>query len=427
MKSRMWTCITALMLLSALAIPVQLAAQNALGLKYTVLYTFTGGTDGAVPMLGTLIQDENGNLYGTTSVAGDLSACANGSSTGCGVVFKVDPKGNETVLYPFTGGADGGQPFGGLVGDEEGNLYGTTHFGTGSSPSGTVFKVDPAPKETTLYGFTGGTDGNTPYAGPIRDKEGNLYGTTIAGGNLSSCGGQGCGVVFKVDPTNHETVLYAFTGPDGKGPIGVLLLDDEGNLYGTTQYGGPSNAGVVFKVDPTNHETVLYPFFGRADGGQPVAGLIRDEAGNLYGTASSGGTSSAGVVFKVDPTGKETVLYAFTGGADGSTPEGGLVRDPQGNLYGTTFFGGNPNGPCGGFCGVVFKLSPTGKETVLYGFNGEADGANPGAGLLRDNHGDLYGTTQYGGDLDSTQGYCGIGCGVVFKISVCSTARCQSD
>ena len=363
MKSRILTCITALMLSSALAIPVQLAAQNALGLKYTVLYSFTGA-------------------------------------------------------------ADGGGPVADLARDAAGNIYGTGYFG-GSGLGGVVFELDTGGLETVPYSFAGGAAGDTPVAGLVRDEEGNLYGTAQGGGDFSgTCSGSGgCGVVFKLDPTGNYTVLYTFTGPDGKGPTGDLVRDSDGNLYGTTFGGGPSGTGVVFKLDTMCNETVLYPFTGGADGGQPYAGLVRDEEGNLYGTASSGGTSNAGAVFKVDPTGRESVLYNFTGGADGAGPLGRLVRDSQGNLYGTTQFGGDSNS-----WGVVFKVDTTAKETVLYTFTGGADGGSPSAGLLRDQQGNLYGTTQNGGDLGSQQGWCaGFGCGVVFKLSACRTALCRDN
>jgi uncharacterized repeat protein (TIGR03803 family) len=437
MKSRTWIWMTVVCLSAALATPVQLAAQNAQGLKETVLYTFTGGTDGAVPSA-AVIQDEQGNLYGTTTFAGDLSAsaCVTVNGTGCGVVFKIDPKGNYTVLYTFTGGADGGFPYADLVRDEAGNLYGTASEGgdlssCGGSGCGVVFMLDPKGNYSVLHAFTG-SDGAGPYGGLVRDKKGNLYGTTYAGGASLR------GVVFELDPTGKESVLYSFTGgADGSNPFyGDLLRDEEGNLYGTTYEGGDLNCyihggcGVVFKVDPTGKETVLYTFTG-ADGRAPEGSLVRDEAGNLYGTTGVGGNPSCfggagcGVVFKVDPTDKETVLYAFTGGTDGRNPLGGLVRDQQGNLYGTTPYGGDQGAFCAGFCGVVFKVDPTGKETVLYTFTGMADGATPLAGLLRDKDGNLYGTTQLGGDLGSTQGNCGPGCGVVFKIAACTTALCQ--
>ena len=434
MKSRIGACITALTLLSALAVPATLAAQNALGLKETVLYTFTGGVDGAIPYFVRLIQDEGGNLYGTTWVGGDLSACVNGSATGCGVVFKVDPHGSDAVLYSFTDGADGGMPFGGLVRDPAGNLYGMASTGgdpnclfPGSGGCGVAFKIDSTGNYNPFHTFEG-ADGNYPTAGLVLDGAGNLYGATYHGGDLSCNQGEGCGVVFKFDPEGNETILYAFTGgAAGSGPVGDLLRDSQGNLYGAAG-GGTFNAGVVFRVDPNGNPTVLYSFTGGADGRYPNGALLRDSLGNLYGTANQGGNSNAGVVFKVDPNGNETVLYSFTGGTDGANPYGGLVRDSQGNFYGTTYAGGDQGSFCQGFCGVVFKLDTTGWETVLYAFTGQADGDNPAASLFRDNQGNLYGTTQYGGDLGSQQGWCGgAGCGVVFKLSACRTALCRDN
>jgi uncharacterized repeat protein (TIGR03803 family) len=188
----------------------------------------------------------------------------------------------------------------------------------------------------------------------IRDPAGNLYGTT--NGAYSDVGGGGshnAGVVFKVDPFGNDTVLYSFTGgADGSSPNG-LIRDLQGNLYGTTSGGGASGAGVVFKVDTSGNETVLYSFAGGSDGGYPLwVTLVRDSAGDLYGTTGGGGASGAGVVFKLDTSGHETVLYSFTGGADGGTPYAGVVLSPEGNLYGTTAFGGQTN------AGVVFEIKP---------------------------------------------------------------------
>jgi uncharacterized repeat protein (TIGR03803 family) len=212
-----------------------------------------------------------------------------------------------------------------------------------------------------------------------------------------------------------ETVLYSFTGgADGNGPQTSLIRDEQGNLYGTTLFGGASGQGVVFKLDLTGKETVLYSFTGGADGAQPE-GLIRDTGGTLYSVASDGGAFGDGVVFKLDPHRNFTVLYTFTGGTDGGVPYGTPLLF-GGDLYGTTFFGGST--ACGGFCGVVYKLDATGKETVLYSFTG-ADGINPYAGLLPDAEGNFYGTTGYGGDLASPAAPCyGIGCGVVFKLTL---------
>ncbi len=315
---------------------------------------------------------------------GAYSDVPGGGAHNAGVVFKVDPSGHETVLYSFTGGDDGSSP-NIVIRDSAGNLYGTTGGG-GAAGAGVVFKVDPAGRETVLYSFTGGADGGSPFGSMVRDSAGNLYGVTDGGGN-------GVGVVFKVDPSGHETVLYSFTGgPDGGYPYPVIL-DSAGNLYGTTTNGGgASNAGVVFKVDPTGHETVLYSFTGGNDGGYPDAGVIRDAAGCLYGTTSSGGASNAGVVFKVDTSGHERVLYSFTGGADGGSPYAGVIRDSASNLYGTTDFGGTAG------LGVVFKLDRSGHETVLHTFRRGPDGNQPVyAGVIRDSDGNLYGTTAFSG------------------------------
>jgi uncharacterized repeat protein (TIGR03803 family) len=271
----------------------------------------------------------------------------------------------------------------------------------------------PAQTLTPLYTFTGGSDGSNPYAGLIADASGNLYGTTYAGGGQSNCGG--CGVVFKVTPTGSESVLHAFTGSatgDGQFSVAGLIMDSSDNLYGTTLGGG--KGGTVFKVTPTGTETVLYPFNGgSSDGDSPVAGLVMDSSGNLYGTTESGGKRGFGTVFKLTPTGSETVLYSFTGGSDGAYPAAGLIMDSTGNLYGTTPNGGNLNGCSDSGCGVVFKVTPTGTESVLYTFSGGNDGGGPLGGLIMDTAGNLYGTAAQGGDLS----VCFAGCGLVFKVT----------
>ena len=386
---------------------------------YSVVYTFTGGTDGAVPDA-SLIRDEVGNIYSTTSSGGNDSSCSTYGVPGCGVVFKLDAAGTETVLDTFTGGTDGGSPFAGLIRDAKGNLYGTTSTGgNGILPAGTVFKLDNTGQLTVLHSFCSSAncaDGNTPNAGVI-PYAGSLYGTTLGGGEFCVESG-GCGVVFKVDPTGAETVLYSFAGgADGAAPYGSLIRDGAGNLYGTTSGGGANGVGTVFKLSLAGAETVLYAFTGGADGATPFAGLIRDEAGNLYGTTSAGGLSGQGTVFKVNPAGKETALYSFSGGKDGGYPEASLVQDAQGNLYGTTFFGGLASSPCFSFCGVVFKVDTTRRETVLYSFTGGADGLNPVAGLMPGKAGELYGTTAYGGADSAPSCQTGIGCGVVFKLA----------
>jgi len=332
-----------------------------------------------------------------------------------------------TSLYTFTGAGDGATPIAGVISDGAGNLYGTTFWGgtvnaTGSNGNGTVFKLTPNGSgtytESVLYAFSGGNDGGLPGAGLIADTAGNLYGTTEYGGT------SGNGVVFKVTPAGVETVLYSFNGtPDGSRPLAGLIFDTAGNLYGTTQFGGTSGNGTVFMVTPAGAETVLYSFLGANDGEFPAAGLLRDTSGNLFGTTQFGGSICGGVgigcgtVFELTPTAtgsySETVLYRFSVGTDGANPRAGLIADAAGNLYGTTFYGGSSCPPLS--CGTVFRLAPNGNgtyaETVLYAFTGN-DGANPIGGLIADAVGSLYGTTSYGGTS---------GDGTVFKLTPSAT------
>jgi len=253
---------------------------------------------------------------------------------------------------------------------------------------------------TLLYTFTGSPDGEFPSAGLLRTADGSVYGTTQNGGD-SSCGDTtGCGTVFKLDTTGSEKVLHAFNNKlDGRYPRGGVVRDAKGNLYGTTPAGGRHGWGTVFKLDKTGKQTVLFAFKNGNDGGDPEAGLILDSAGNLYGTTAYGGKKGGGTVFMLTKSGAETVLHNFEK-TDGQRPLAGLVRDSAGNLYGTTVNGG------AGY-GTVFKVGH-GKEAVLYSFTGGTDGAYPNAGLVRDNQGNLYGTTTEGGAN---------GVGVVFKMS----------
>jgi uncharacterized repeat protein (TIGR03803 family) len=374
-----------------------LATQSAQTQTYTVLHNFVGGPDGETPVAG-LIHDSVGNFYGTAEFGGPY---------GGGTVFKLDAVGNYTVLHAFTGGADGNYPQA-VARDSAGNLYGTTASG-GVYGCGTVFKLNTKTrKERVLYSFTGGADGGWPYAGVIRGLGGNFYGTASGGGAYDR------GAVFKVDTDGNETVLYSFTGgADGAQLSERLSEDPDGNLYSTTFRGGdlacdaPYGCGTVFKVDTTGNETVLYSFIGGAGGGNPHAGLIGDPVGSLYGTTYNGGAHGMGAVFKVDTAGNETVLYSFTGGADGAQPVAGLIHDSTGNFYGTTYRGGDLTSCYGQGCGTVFDLDASGKYSVLHSFTG-ADGRWPYAGLIRDPAGDLYGTTSEGGAYDH---------GVVFKIS----------
>ena len=303
------------------------------------------------------------------------------------------PAQTYRVLLSFTGGADGGGPYDGIAFDRAGNLYGTAEEG-GTYDVGTVFKVDQHGKETVLYNF--GDVAYWPCTGLVRDAAGNLCGATGATKYSNF------GIVYKLDATNKETTLHSFGRARGIYPCTNLVRDAAGNLYGGTLRGGNSNLGVLFRLNKTGKETVLYTFTGGADGGTPTS-VTRDKSGNLYGTTALGGGNGCegqgcGVVFQLDPIGKQSVLHSFTGtNRDGAFPNGPLVRDVKGNLYGTTYQGGR--NLCGnGFgCGTLFKLDKTGKETVLYNFAGQADGANPDAGIVRDDAGNLYGTTVSGG------------------------------
>jgi uncharacterized repeat protein (TIGR03803 family) len=392
------SCIVALVLTVTIAL-TGAATPCAQAQTFTVLYNFTGGADGGSPNA-SLVLDNDGNVYGTTEIGGSgLLGCPQG----CGTVFKVDPSGNETVLHNFGESVkDGANPlYGSLFRDNSGNLYGTTGFG-GADNSGTIFKLSPGGKEL-VFSFAGGAKGGFPYAS-VTLARGNLYGTTHYRG--TGCPPYGCGTVFKVNGAGKETVLYSFAGgTDAEFPWAGVVLDSAGDVYGTTLNGGTSNQGTVFKISSAGKETILHSFTNAADGGLPFAGLVIDGAGNLYGTTYSGGTPGGGTVFKIDSSGTPTVLYNFcsqSGCEDGEAPFAALVRDSAGNLYGTTDFGGFFGQ------GTVFKLDTTGKETVLRSFNGASDGGQPVAGLALDGAGNLYGTTPSFGAY---------GFGTVFKLT----------
>jgi uncharacterized repeat protein (TIGR03803 family) len=351
-----------------------------------VLHAFAGGNDGAHPQAG-LLADAKGNLYGTTLHGGTADA---------GTIFKIGRRGSETVLYTFTGGADGAFPRSTLISDANGNLYGTTIAG-GEHSSGAVFKLSLDNVQSVLYSFEPYSHGTNPQAGLLLDGKGNLYGTTENGGDFNCDVDFGCGVVFKLAPDNTETILHTFEwGNDGAYPITNLVSDKSGNLYGTTTWGGdancgPNGCGIVFRIGADGNYRVLHAFKGESDGAVPQAGVIIDAKGNLYGTTSQGGVANAGTVFRISPGGKERTLLAFDGAAGGVGPYAPLMVDERGNLYGTTSAGGASN------AGTVFKLSPRGRFTVLYSFTGDSDGANPYAELIMDANGNLYGTTEFGG------------------------------
>jgi uncharacterized repeat protein (TIGR03803 family) len=310
------------------------------------------------------------------------------------------------LLYTFSCGHDGAYPEAGLLRGPAGQLYGTTALG-GIAGQGTVFEVLPFTgnqNEIMLCSFFGVSvpDGSYPIAGLVRDAEDSLYGTTVEGGPNNA------GTVFKLSlGANTDTILHSFTYGTAGGayPYAALAIDSKGNLYGTTVVGGkltcgpPDGCGTIFKVTPSGVQTVLHSFQG-TDGAYPYAGVILDSAGNLYGTTAEGGANGGGTVFKLTPKGTLTVLHSFDF-TDGAYPLGGLVMDAAGNLYGTTSEYG------AGGAGTVFKLTSAGVETVLHNFE-TTDGANPQTGLVADTGGYLYGTTAYGG----TNGF-----GTVFKVA----------
>jgi len=363
-----------------LAVLTVVVTPSAQAQTFNSLYSFSGSPDGQTPYANPMVA-KSGVLYGTTE---------RGGSSGYGTIYSFS-KGTGTVLHSFSG-SDGAYPFAGLVVDKSGTLYGTTYYG-GSAGYGTVFAFSSSGTLTTLYNFAGGSDGAYPFAGLVLDSKGNLYGTTEAGGSSS------VGTVYKVNiKSKKETVLYSFAGgSDGEYPLyGYLLMDKAGNLYGITEVGGTYGYGTVFKVTAKGKETVLHSFGGTGDGKYGFEqSLAMDTKNNLYGTTEEGGTSGAGVVFELNiKSQKETILYNFTGGSDGDSPSFGLVRDSKGNLFGTTQDGGT------GY-GVVFVVKGT-TETVLHAFDG-TDGSNPFSSPLVEVKGTLYGSTSYGGsDSDGT-------------------------
>jgi uncharacterized repeat protein (TIGR03803 family) len=324
----------------------------------------------------------------------------------------------ETVLYSFgLNGLGGASPRMALIQDPAGNFYGTTPEGplTGLS-CGVVFELSPASgggwTYTTLYTFTGASDGCSPYSALLRDAAGNLYGTTFWFGSVNSNCPVGCGTVFELSPGSGGSwtfqTIYSFQGGgDGWAPqAAALVFDSAGNLYGTTTQGGPGGFGTVFRLNRGSRgtwtESLLYGFKGKNDGAGP-RGMVFDRAGNLYGVTSGQGAFFGGTAFELSPRIQGTgwtfkLLHTFAGAAsgDGYTPDGTPILDKGGNLYGTTFYGGPPACFAGLGCGTVFVLRRTSKgwsEHILHSFSNGTDGFGPVAGLAVDGTGNLYGTT----------------------------------
>lgn len=389
----------------------------------TVLHTFGNSTDGQNPFGGVI--ESGGALYGVTAEGG-TGTCPSPGTTGCGTVFTISSKGYQ-VLYNFSGPpSDGAGPgYENLLTDGKGNFYGTTVAGgTGQCTSngavvgcGTVFKVTNTGAEKVLWNFAGPpNDGAIPNGGLAMDSSGNLYGTTIAGGN-GSCSGtsvSGCGTVFEVTSGGTENVRYNFkNAADGITPFSGLVLDPAGNLYGTTAEGGSGDAGTVFEVTPTGSKSILHNFSLRqlADGIIPYGGLVRDSSGNLYGTATGGGAKcSCGIVFEISG-GIFMVMHTFAGSpTDGAGPYATLFLDSKGNLYGATVTGGASGN------GSVFEIPIGGAEKMLASFNGTTQGNEPfGSVWTSGPNSDIYGTTGYGGSTKCTVGVGG--CGTLFRVA----------
>ena len=366
----------------------------ASGPKETVLHQFGTGTDGAAAY-GRVISDAAGNLYGTTALGG---------TSGAGIVFELTnlegPGGwTETVLYNFSGGSDGSQPWGGLIFDRAGNLYGTTFEG-GASNAGTVYELTPGTggswTETVVYSFAGGADGSGPQS-DLNFQAGNLFGTTTGGGS------PGTGIVFELVPGKNgvwtETVLHRFMSSEGISPRAAVVFDKDGSLYGTLANGGTSGAGAVFQLKPANggtwNEETIYQFTGGNDGYGPLCRLVLFH-GKLYGTTVIGGASGVGTAFELRPPGDHhgpwtlNVLHTFACGSDGCYPWAGLVLDWKGTFYGTTQFGGLPSNG-----GTVFALKEEGGiwfEGVVSSFKLSPEQLAAG-GVLLGKGGTLYGTT----------------------------------
>lgn len=380
---------------------------------FTVLHNFAGPSDGGVPY--AALVDASGVLYGATYVGGTGLCTIEYETVGCGIVFK-EVGTNETVLYSFRGNPDGSFPAGGLVRDKLGNLYGTTSEG-GAYGYGMVFRIT-GKKETVLYNFKGVPDGAYPTGTLVRDASGNFYGVTGNGGANLGYGGNsgGGGTVFKLGAKGNETILYSFCSApnctDGANPRAGLIMDAAGNLYGTTTGGGNPGTGTVFKLNTSGTETVLFNFcYEPGCGSQPEGGLVMDASSNLYGTTEFGGTDQ-GVVFKLDTSGNETVLYTFCSSepsCGGTFPIAGLIMDAKGNLYGTASAGGKGGG------GTVFELDTSGTFSVLHTFTGVPSPVEPVGDLVMDAKGNLYGTASQGGpgNCNPLEFY---GCGAVFKI-----------
>ncbi|HKT87969.1 MAG TPA: choice-of-anchor tandem repeat GloVer-containing protein [Candidatus Sulfotelmatobacter sp.] len=388
----------------AVALIASLAATRpAVAQSETVLYNFcslANCADGKEP-LRNIVRDSQGNIYGTTAAGGQF---------GVGVLYQVSPSGVETVLHHFGSTADDGQGPYGLVADSQGNLYGTTfsggtHVFQGAS-GGTAFKMTPDGTYSILYNFGAtSTDALHPSAGLTVDAKGNLYGVSEYGG------ANNYGTIFKLTPTGKETVLHSFNNDrvDGYLPFEELTLDRKGNVWGVSTYGGKRDQGIIFEVSASGVYSIRFNFGSSYSGvGGPESNITFDIAGNLYGTATSYGLAHMGGVYEITRGSTsiwtENVLASFTS-SEGFFPEAGVTSDSAGNLYGTAVSGGTSGN------GTAYELTSDGQLITLFNFD-YTHGSTPDTNLLLDSAGNLYGTTPYGGTSNTTSGG-----GVLYEIT----------
>lgn len=369
---------------SVIFISAFVSLQRACAREFQILYAFSGGSSGAYPQ-GTPYQDAAGNLYGVTNEGGQQ-----------GVLFKLSPKGRETIVHSFQDGSDGANPQAGVVSDKAGNLYGMTTYG-GTYECGVIYRVTPRQEETVLLTFDPATDGCEPLAGLTIDRQGNLYGVTSATGPNG-------GTAFELKPDGEEKILHAFpaNAKDGWFPAGTLLRERSGDLYGTTANGGKNCAtygcGKVFRISSDGSETVLYRFSGLPDGAHSYSNVVQDSAGNLIGTTTDGGQTpycspGCGTIFILTPEGKESRLYNFCAKencTDGQFPSGDIVLDRGGSIFGTTSLGGQYQS------GTIWKLDASGRYTVLYSLS-LGSGEQPN-GIAQGSDGTLLGAGPLGGN-----------------------------
>lgn len=343
------------------------------------------GADGNFPQSG-LITGNDGTLYGTTEYGG---------SSVYGTIYSLAPSGAETIIANFAGTPSAGSPMGATLPTADGSFYGTTYSG-GANNLGTVYKVGADDSIATLWSFGSNLDGELPKGALVQLNDGNFYGTTSSGGQY------GWGTVFRVTPAGAETVLWSFgNGTDGVDPEGGLVAGSDGNLYGTTSLGGTNNIGTVFRITPAGVETVLWNF-ASASGGLAVAPMTLGRDGNFYGTTQTGGPNGGGTLFKITSAGALTTVWGFGAGTDGAMPSSGVIEASDGNFYGTTSLGGTIQS-CGGGedpygCGTIFKVTPSGVETVLWDFGFGGNGASPDPlSLAEGPDGNFYGVTRGSG------------------------------